>query len=54
MTTMKETTRLLPRWWEDPTWQITPWTCPRCGTETPGTPPVGTPCPRCGYRESGD
>jgi predicted RNA-binding Zn-ribbon protein involved in translation (DUF1610 family) len=42
------------RWWEDPTWRTTPWICPRCGAETPGTPPVGIPCPACGYRETGD
>ena len=41
-------------WWEDPTWQTTPWTCLRCGYVSPGTPPIGTPCPVCGYRERGD
>ncbi len=42
------------RWWENPAWLTTPWTCDRCGTETTGTPPVGTPCPVCGFRERGD
>jgi hypothetical protein len=42
---------IITPWSIDPVWQRTPWTCPRCGREYPGTPEVGQPC-ICGFRES--
>jgi hypothetical protein len=47
-----EQAALVP-WWTDPAWRAIPWTCPRCGTTTPGTPAVGELCRDSGFRRQG-